>query len=153
MSHKYHFQEYLQCPLPKQPLTQEDVLDCQWLAQAIAHYHQVEHLQDQATLHRQQAAWLEQEAQQEEYWANRLVYQVGKDRALAPEYHPPEGRRCRGRSQAEVAAVAAAEEQVVEAVVAAAVVEAHQRHHCHQEDKQWCKESQLQVRFQLPMGC
>jgi len=153
MLHKYHFQEYLQCPLPKQPLTQEDVLDCQWLAQAIAHYQQVEHLQDQAALHRWQAAWLEQEAQQEEYWANRLVYQAGKDWAPAPEHCPPEGRRCRGCSQAEVAVAAAAEEQVVEVVVAAAVVEAHWCHHCHQEDKQQCKESQLQVHFQLPMGC
>ena len=150
MSRRYPSQEYHPCRQHKPPPTWEDEQDHQWLDQATAHYWLAEHLQGQVAVYRQQVAWLEREARREERQANQLVYQVGKGWARALEHCPPEHRHRKERSQAEVAVAAAAEEAaVVEAVVVAEACQACQCH--HQADKQWCKEPQLQVCFQLPI--
>jgi len=76
----------------------EDASDQRQLDLAIIHYQQAEYLADQAVQFRQQAAWWEAEARQEEQLANRLAYQVGKDWGPAPECQPPEDQRRKGHN-------------------------------------------------------
>ena len=149
MLHKSPFPGYPnQCRSAKQPPSQGDGADRRLLDQAIVRYQQAEQLAERAAQYKQQAAWLEGEAKEQERWANHLVWAVAnKERAQAREAAQVERDHRKEANRQQERQRAAEVEAAAEAAVAAEEAVARQ-------ERNWRKphKPQRKVRFRLPMA-
>ena len=148
MLHRSHSRGYpSQCRSAKQQPSQGDRADRRLLDQAIVRYQQAERLAERAAQYKQQAAWLEGEAKEQEQWANHLVWVVAnRERVQAREAaQVEEWDRRKEANRQRVRQRAAEEEAAAEAAVAAEEAVARQ-------ERNWRKphKPQRKVRFRLP---